>query len=374
MKQILIFISVLLMTLTLASCQRKEEGKAKEIPIQAVKITSPRMKEIKRQFETATTAKAIQDSYINPKVAAEIKAFFVEEGETVKKDQKLAQLNKKDYQVGAAAGKAQLEAANAGLLQAEAAFEKVRLDHERYKRLLAKKSISQAEFDQVRSGYRQTEAGVAVAKAQVATARNGYEGNRLQVKYTVVKAPFDGYVAKRNGEIGQMASPQSPQAMFRVVNLTTLKLEIYISELEVAGITMDTRVEITFDAYPGKVEQGKIYSIGSIVDPTTKSVRVEVRLDNSDGKYRSGISARVKIDMPKQAYLVLPRNSIFTRDNESGQVFVMDSNQTVHPIEVLMGDTFDGMTVITKGLKGKETVVVGGGTRLEDGQKVEVVK
>jgi multidrug efflux pump subunit AcrA (membrane-fusion protein) len=71
--------------------------------------------------------------------------------------------------------------------------------------------------------------------------------------------------------------------------------------------------------------------------------------------------------------LVVPRNAIFTRDNEAGQVFVLNKDHTVHGVTVVMGDTFNGMTVVAKGLKGDETIVVGGGSRLEDGQKVQVV-
>ena len=373
-KHILTAAVIILISTTISvSCSKNGLDDSAALS-QAVTITKPEIKKFSRSFDTASTAVAYKSAYINPKVAATILKFHVREGDAVKEGQLLAKLDDSDYAVGVQASRAQLEAAEAGVMQAEAAYSKISTDYERFQTLKESGSISASDYEQVESGYKQTSAGLAAAKAQKNMAAAALEGNQRQLNYTSITAPFSGFVATRNGEIGEMASPASPRPMFEIVQSDKLKVNIFISELEIGGINKDTVAKITFDAFPDNPVEAKVNLINSKVDPMTKSVKIELAVDNSAMKFKPGMTVRVNFTFPEKEYLVIPRNAVFTRDNEAGVVYVKNEAERVFTKEIFMGGNVEGYVIIESGLDGKEDIVVGGGRRLEEGQKVTVIE
>ncbi len=342
-------------------------------PAPAVVITKPEKKKFSRSFETASTAMAFRTAYLNPKVPATIRRFLVKEGDPIKEGQLLAQLDESDYAVAVNASRSQLEAADAGVQQAEAAFAKISADYERFKKLHENGNVSESEFEQVKTGYQQAQAALALAKAQRNVAATALEGNLRQMRYTAITSPFSGHVAARNGEIGEMASPASPRPLFEIVQADKLRIQIFVSELEIGGISPETTAQVIFDPFPDDPVSAKVNFINSKVDPTTKSVKVELLVDNPHMKFKPGMTVRVRIALPEREYLVIPRNAVFTRDNEAGVVYVKDAEDRVFPKDIFLGGGVEGFAIVAGGLTGNEEIVVGGGRRLETGQKVTVV-
>ncbi len=341
---------------------------------QAVIITKPQTKSFARSFESASVATAYKTAYINPKVPANITRFLVQEGDAVRSGQPLARLDGSDYAIGVDAARSQLAAAEAGVFQAEAMYDKVLIDYERMKRLKERESISQSEYEQIKVGLKQAEAGLSVARAQRKMAQSNLNANQRQFSYTTVHAPFSGYITMRNGEIGEISAPQSPRPMFEIVQSDKLKITVFISELEIAGINEETVAEIVFDAFPGEIVKAPVSFINSKVEAMTKSVKVEFTIDNKEKKYKPGMTVRVGLTLPETEHLVIPRNAVFTRDNESGIVYYKNEADRVFTKEILLGGNVDGYSIVTRGLDGDEDIVVGGGRRLEEGQKVTVVE
>ena len=356
-----------------ASCSKQIEAN-KTPEIQAVRTTFPQIKSFARTFDTASIVKAYKSAYINPKVGGTIQKFHVKEGDKVKKGQVLAQLDPSDYQIAVSASSAQIAAAQAGVMQAEAAFDNIGQDYERFKGLKENGTVSASDFEKVESGYKQTQAGLAAAKAQLQLAESAHKGNSKQLNYTTIRAPFSGFVSSKRGEIGEMASPASPMPMFEVVQSNKLKVDIFISELEIAGISKDTTAKILFDAFPNRSETAKVNFINSKVNSSTKSVKVEMTIDNKEYTYKPGMTIRVRITLPETSNMVVPRNAIFTRDNEAGLIYIKNEADRVFTKEIVMGGTADGYSIIKIGLDGNEEIVIGGGRRLEEGQKVKVVE
>ena len=369
---IIMSVIVALTLVCSVSCKRKPKLDKGEELSQAVIITKPQIKKFSETFDSSSTTKAFKTATITPKVSANIVKFLVKEGDKVKEGQALAQLDKTDYIVGKKVAEAQVSAAEAGVMQAEAAFEKMSNDYERYQKLKKQGSISESDFEAVESGYKQGEAALAAAKAQVEMAKSSLNNYNNQLAYTTIKAPFDGYISMKNGEIGEMASPAVP--MFEVVQSDKLKVDLYISELEIYGITKDSTAEISFDAYPDKTETAKVNYINSKVDSATSSVKVEFIFDNKQNIYKPGMTVRAKITLPEREHLVVPRNSIFTRDNEVGTVYYKTAENKVFSKDITMGGSVEGFAIIRNGLEGDEEIVVGGGRQLEEGQAVTVIE
>ncbi|MBR4489844.1 efflux RND transporter periplasmic adaptor subunit [bacterium] len=369
---IIMFLIITLTLVSSVSCKRKPKLEKGEELSQAVVITKPEVRKFSETFDSSSTTTAFKVATITPKVSANIVKFMVQEGDRVKTGQALAQLDKTDYMVGKKAAEAQVQAAEAQVMQAEAAFEKMSSDYERYKKLKKQGSISESDYESVESGYKQTEAGLAAAKAQVEMAKSSLNNYNNQLAYTTIKAPFDGYISMKRGEIGEMASPAMP--MFEIVQTDKLKVNLYISELEIYGITKDSTAEITFDAYPDRKETAKVNYINSKVDSATSSVKVEFVFDNKEHLYKPGMTVRAKITLPEREHLVVPRNSIFTRDNEVGTVYYKTDDNKVYSKDVTMGGSVEGFSIIRNGLDGNEEIVVGGGRQLEEGQSVTVIE
>lgn len=372
----LVVLMALLVVLSLffsVSCRRKHREKTGETLSQAVILTTPQKKSFAVVFDSASTVAAFRVALVTPKVSANIEKIYVKKGERVKAGDALAQLDKTDYAIGAAAAEAQVLAAEAGVMQAEAAFNKLDNDYERYKKLKESDSIAESDFESIESGYKQAEAGLAAAKAQVEMAKSSLNNYRQQLAYTTIKAPFDGYVSEKIGEIGELAAAGRP--IFEIVQSDKLKISAFVSELEMYGITKNSVAEIFFDAYPNrKPEKARVNFINSKVNPATKSVEVEFLIDNSKMIYKPGMTVRVRLTLPEKDYLVIPRNAIFTRDNEVGVVYVKTKENTVYTKEIVMGGSVEGFSIVKSGLDGSEEIVVGGGRRLEEGQQVTVIQ
>jgi len=369
---VIMFLVITLTLVSSVSCKRKPRLDRGEALSQAVIITKPQVKKFAETFDSSSTTKAFKTATITPKVAANIVKFMAQEGDKVKAGQALAQLDKTDYLVGKKAAEAQVQAAEAGVMQAEAAFEKMSNDYERYKKLKKQGSISESDYESVESGYKQTEAALAAAKSQVEMAKSSLNNYNNQLAYTTIKAPFDGYISMRNGEIGEMASQALP--IFEIVQSDVLKVDLYISELEIYGINKDSTAEISFDAYPDKTETAKVNYINSKVDSATSSVKVEFVFNNKENLYKPGMTVRARITLPEREHLVVPRNSIFTRDNEVGTVYYKTNENKVYSKNVTMGGSIEGFSIIKSGLDGNEEIVVGGGRQLEEGQSVTVIE
>ena len=86
------------------------------------------------------------------------------------------------------------------------------------------------------------------------------------------------------------------------------------------------------------------------------------------------MTVRARITLPEREHLVVPRNSIFTRDNEVGTVYYKTDDNKVYSKNVTMGGSIEGFSIIRSGLDGNEEIVVGGGRQLEEGQSVTVIE
>lgn len=369
LKKILLLVAAVIAVAVFSSCSKKviDKGFAEN---NLVNVTHLEKKKFKRNYETPVTLRAITSAFLTPKVSAVVSKFFVDEGARVKKGEKLVQLDMTDYSIALAVAKSQMSAAEAAVQQAEAAFNRSKADYDRYQKLFEQNSIAKSNFDAVKSGYEQTKAALAVVKAQKESAESALRNSRQQLSYTVIKAPFDGYIVARLKDIGEMASPQTP--VFEIVDINKMKLDVFVGEMDLPLITKGMNASIKIDSFPDKVFTGSIEMINSKIDDATKSAKVRVVMENSEHLIKSGMSARVSIVLPEVEFPVLPRNSIFTRNNETGLVYIVKPDKTVYTTDVVIGETLDGYTVIKEGVSENMTVVIGGGRRLEEGQTVRV--
>ena len=176
----------------------------------------------------------------------------------------------------------QLKAAEAQLAQARAANQQ------------AQEGTPQSALDAAQAGVQQAEAALAAARAQVAQAESGLNLARLQRSYAAIEAPIAGSIAQVGTSVGSMASPQSPQPLLMIVS-PEVEVAFGIEEGALTEVAVGDVVEISVDAYPGRLFGGTVVRIAPVVNPATRTVEVIVAPDDAEGLLRPGMFATVDL-------------------------------------------------------------------------------
>lgn len=251
----------------------------------------------------------------------------------------------------------------AQLINSTAMFEKSQKDLERYRILLANEVISESEFEVVRLEHELARSTFLRNEADVKTARR-------QLRNTRITSPIDGYIAEKLVEAGTTISVNQPVA--KVVDIVQIKIEISVSESDIAFIQKDSPVIIRVDAYPGLEFSGSVYSISPEAHSDTHSFPVEIIARNNQEKFmRSGMVVRVKI--LKEVYrdiTIIPLDAVIERFGDL-IVYVLNGTKAQERI-VLTGLEKDDRVQILSGLQPGESVIVVGQYNLEDGTSVRV--
>ncbi|MGC2742809.1 MAG: efflux RND transporter periplasmic adaptor subunit [Candidatus Angelobacter sp.] len=288
--------------------------------------------------------------------------LFVKEGDKVKKNQVLAQLENVQSAADVAMTRATLEssqtdavAAQAALKTAEAQFkssaaelERTKLDYERYQGLFKAQLVSKADFDTKKSAYEVAEATnaedaarIAQNKAQLESA-NGRIGQARAsltrvndvLSKTTYTAPFDGTVTNlpvHEGETVVMGIQNSPgSTLMTVADMSIITAEVQVDETDIVNVKLDQPAEITIDAIPNQTFKGKVSEIGdnAIIRSTgvstsqsvsggqeAKDFKVVVTLTDPPPNLRPGLSATAKITTGvAQDAVAIPIQALTMRD------------------------------------------------------------
>jgi membrane fusion protein (multidrug efflux system) len=199
------------------------------------------------------------------------------------------------------------------------------------------------------------------AKAQEEVAR-------LRWERAAIKAPYDGLVANRYVEVGQLVAPGTP--VCRVVDPFTLKLVGSVTEAEVQWVDAGSRAEVFLDGHEGAVE-GRVHWVGFEADPKTGKFGVEVRIDNPDVALRPGVVGRARIHkLTHEGVLAIPRDAV-VEGAEGPRVYLVEEGRA-QPRPVRLGADQGVMVMVAEGLRAGDRLVVRGQRDLVPGVPVEV--
>jgi HlyD family secretion protein len=215
--------------------------------------------------------------------------------------------------------------------------------------------------------------------------------------YSTLVSPVSGAVLSRVTEPGDLALPGSE--VLRLGDFSRIKVEVQISELELAGIQVGQPVQVRLDALPDQTLSGEVTRISPAADPTARLIPVEVTIPNPDGRIGSGLLARVNFAQQVAERVVVPLTAIEiggeaeSSDAESPQaeasaaeqsdeqagetatIFVLEGSPeepTVAARTVRLGDRADGQVEILSGLEPGDQYVARSSGNLEDGAAVRL--
>jgi len=258
----------------------------------------------------------------------------------------------------------QLQVAQAQLKSSQANLDLAKITSNRYQNLLKSNSVSKQETDQAVSDAAAKEAAVEASQASVRRL--------LQLQsFERVYAPFDGVVTVRNTDVGQLVQGgSSPNSLFHLAAIDTVRVFVPVPEAYAAAIRNGNKATLTLDEYPGRVFTGTIARNSSAIDLSTRTLNVEVDVDNPKAEILPGAYIFVHFKVPDQGEsLTLPSNTLLFRSAGLQVGLVRDGRVQLVPVTI----SHDGgaFVEISSGLQASDLVILDPSDSLTTGQQVE---
>ncbi|HUU80552.1 MAG TPA: efflux RND transporter periplasmic adaptor subunit [Acidobacteriota bacterium] len=237
-------------------------------------------------------------------------------------------------------------------------------------------TLSEAEYRSakekltlLRKGARQEDRDALLA--QIRQAEAALRLAQIHLKNTTIRAPISGIISKRFLDQGSFVSTTTP--IVRIVAMDRVKVLVQVVESELAQLRVGAKAEIYVDAYRKQVFRGELICINPTVNLESRTVDVEIRVDNRDHRLKPGMFARVSIvTQRREGVLLLPKNSLAEQGGVP-QVFVNENGKASRRV-VSLGVEGEQYVEVLKGLQAGEEVIVAGQYEVKDGMPVKVIR
>ncbi|HTK86230.1 MAG TPA: efflux RND transporter periplasmic adaptor subunit [Nitrospiraceae bacterium] len=286
-------------------------------------------------------------------------------GDRVPKETVLARVRESDYTV-------KLNQAKSNEADAAANFNQAKLDFERAQNLFDSKSLTKSDYDAARAHYQS-------AQAKWQGAVESRKETEISVHDTMLKAPLDGVIVKRNVELGSLVAAGT--VAFVLADTTSIKVVFGVPDLSVDRLRLGQVVTMAAEAIPGAGFQGRITKIDPSADPNSRIFQIEVEIPNPDQSLKPGMIAVVALkETPESAdQVAVPLSAIVrTPGNHTGYaLYVVDrqgdkGRAVLRPVK--LGPVSGNMVVVTDGIKPGDSVIIKGATLIVEGEEVRVVR
>lgn len=290
------------------------------------------------------------------RIGGKVSRRLVEEGERVKANQPLAELDPQDVRL-------QLEATRAQVTAASANLDLVRAERDRYKALLDRQMVSRSQYDNAENLYRSGEARLKQIKAEFDVANN-------QAGYAVLRAPQDGVVAKRAVEVGQVVA--AGQTVFTLATDGEREVLISFPEQNFGRFKIGQPVSVELWTQPGQRFDGQIRELSPAADPRSRTFAARIAFNTDKVPAELGQSARVFVQSGEQVSLSVPLSAL-TAEGGATYVWRIDANNTLHKTPVRVGAFNEKTVPVLEGLSPSDWVVAAGVHVLHEGLQVRPV-
>jgi len=304
--------------------------------------------------------KAFVEASIHARASGYLKNWFVDIGDHATNGQVLAEIDTPELDEQLAQARAQLD-------QAKAALDLAKTTAERWTELLKTASVSEQETAEKQADYILKQANVEAARANA---------QRLEdlKKFDRVTAPFDGTVTLRNTDIGQLIAADSGPELFHMAQTDPLRVYVRVPQPFVHAIAPGQKAELTFQELPGRVFEAEVTRTAGAVDPTSRTLQVELQVPNPRGEILAGSYAQVRFNEAVAAnVLTLSGNALIFR-SQGMQVAVVGADNKVNLRSVTLGRDFGDTVEVLDGIKADDRVIDNPPDSIADGMAVQVAQ
>jgi RND family efflux transporter MFP subunit len=335
----------------------------KQDAVMAVAVTTPSQGAGPLEITLPANTQAYIDTPIYARTSGYLRHWYADIGTHVHQGQVLADIETPELDQ-------QVDQAKSDLATAQANLQIAQITAERWKKLLAKNAVSRQEADQATSDLSARQSALASAQANL---------RRLQQlqSYEKVYAPFDGVITARNVDIGsliQAGDSNAPRAeLFHMASTDKLRLYVAVPEVYANTIHNGDRVSITSDATPDEKFAGIVVRNSNSIDLATRTLNVEVDVQNHDHKLLPGQYAFVHFPIaPSSNSMTLPSNVLLFRSEGLRVGVVRNGRVALVPVEI--GHDYGAKVEIIAGLSPQDKVILNPSDSLAQGELVRVEK
>jgi RND family efflux transporter MFP subunit len=330
-----------------------------ELAVPQVLATRPKLGQPSSELVLPGNAQAFSDAPIYARTSGYLKSWAFDIGARVKKGDRLAVIASPEVDQ-------QLASAKAELATARATAKNAQVQSARYRELLKDNAVSQQDTDNFTSLASSTGAQVEAAAANV---------QRLQqlIDFESVYAPFDGIITARNVDVGTLVEAGAGRELFHLSAQDVLRVYVNVPQAYARAAAPGLVAKLNVAEIPDRTFEGKIVRTAKTIDPASRTLLVEVDVDNHDGAIFPGAYTRVHFELAAaRPALILPVPSLMFRSEGLRVAVVRGDHVKLVPITI---GRDDGKTVeVVEGLQASDLVVQSPSDSLADGDAVHLVQ
>lgn len=368
-KALMIIALVLLILLvagavTLIGRETHERALAKETErstIPTVAIVHPLAETPDEELVLPGSLQAFEDSPIYARTSGYLVRWYKDIGSRVKEGELLATIDTPEVDQ-------ELNQTRAARQQIVAQLDLARISAERWENLRKSDSVSAQEADQQTSGYKQAQANLASADANV---------RRLEQleNFKRVYAPFSGVITKRNVDPGALINAGAGTAgreLFDIARVDPLRVFTSVPQAYAPFIKVGGQTTVTLQEYPGQKFTARIARTAESIDPTTRTLLTEVDVPNKDGRLLPGSFGEVHFAVGSNVNKVtVPVNAMLFR-SEGPRLAVVDGKGRIQLRPINIGRDYGTSLEILGGVSTEDRIVINPPDSLEEGQQVNI--
>src|SRR6266436_1793464 len=338
-------------------------GETAELAVPTVSVVTPRRAAPSQEIVLPGNVQPYIASPIFARTSRYLEHWYFDIGPHLKQGQLLTIISSPEFDQ-------QLQQARSNLLTAQANLELASITKERYQGLKKTNAVSQQDVDNAVGTYNANKAIVEADQAAV-------EQYSALVSFEKVYAPFDGIITARNTDIGDLINSGSGGGvktdLFHIAQPGRLRVYVNVPEEYSQGVKIGMTADLSLAEFPGRKFQGKLVRTAEAINVTTRTLLIEIDVDNPTGTLLTGSYAEVHLAVPTQAStLLLPVNALLFR-SEGLRVGIVKDGKVVLSA-VTPGHDFGNQIEIVSGLKPDDQVIINPPDSIVSGQAVQIVQ
>jgi RND family efflux transporter MFP subunit len=338
---------------------KEAEEASADTAIPTVLVAKPKMGQPDYDLTLPGNVQPYSTTPIYARTDGYLQRWLVDIGAPVKQGQLLAEIESPEVDQ-------QLNQAVGGLQQAQANLKLAQVTADRWKEMLQGNTVSRQDADQKQGDLDASKANVTAAAANVARLQN-------LKQFQQVVAPFDGIVTERNVEVGNLISSTvtaTQKPLFQIADDHILRTYINVPETQAAQISIGQPAKVVLSSHPADPIMGKVVRTANALDMQSRTLLVEIQIDNSNHKLLSGGYAIIHLPIHQEApSLILPVNALLFRP-EGTQAGVVSADGTVALKTLKIGKDFGTKVEVIGGLTADDQVIINPSDSLQNGDKV----
>jgi membrane fusion protein (multidrug efflux system) len=343
--------AALLLSALLLACGGEREAERPPPPVSLARVVAL---DLVDHIEATGELLAVEEARIAAEVGGRITEVLVDEGSPVEGGVAVMTVDPERRALERDAARARVDEAEANLRDAQREYGRV-------KDLRERKVASQTQLDNASTA-------LELARSRLAAARADLGVMERALSDANVTAPFAGLIARRFVSRGEYVQPGTE--LFELVALHPIEVEFHVAELDSSRVAVGQTVDVRLAPFPDETFGATVTFVSPTIDTRTRTLRVKAQLDNSDGRLRPGLFARVDLGVSERRGVpMVPEEAVLQRADGS-VVFRMDEGDRVERRVVETGVHKDGQVEIVHGVEAGDLVVSRGQTWLSDGDLV----